>query len=302
MVIVAALYQFKNFPDYMQHREPLQVFMKENGVKGSILIGSEGINGTVSSDRSGLDALKNYLENTLDFDDLEYKESTATEHPFFRTKVKIKKEICTIGVDGVNPCDGAGAYLNPQEWNNLLDDPDTILIDTRNDYELRVGTFKGAIDPNIKRFTDFPAYIDEHKEEWKDKKIAMFCTGGIRCEKSTALMRKIGFDNVYHLKGGILKYLEEIPVEKSKWEGACYVFDQRVAVGHGLALTDYTSCGACREPLNTQDRESSLYEEGVSCPYCHGKRTAGQIKAARDRQFQVDLAKKRGTQHIGASR
>jgi UPF0176 protein len=302
MILVAALYQFKSFPNYKEEQSRILDICHKNNIQGSLLIGLEGINGTISGDRQGLDMIKDYLVNTLGFDDLEYKESAAPSHPFHRMKVKLKKEIVTLGVEGVDPNAKKGTYLNPKEWNELISDPNTVLIDTRNDYEYRIGTFKNAIDPNIKKFTDFPKYVEEHKSEWEGKKVAMFCTGGIRCEKSTAHAKMLGIDNVFHLKGGILKYLEEIPKEENLWEGDCYVFDHRVAVGHGLSLADYTSCGACREPLSKEDRESDHYNLGVSCPHCYGKRTEKQMKAARDRQFQIDLANKRGSQHIGKSR
>lgn len=302
MIIVAALYQFKSFPNFKEERQKILDLCTKNNVKGSLLIGLEGINGTISGTREGIDAVKDYLMNTLKFDTLEYKESLAPTYPFYRMKVKLKKEIVTLGVDGVDPNKEKGTYLDPKEWNELISDPNTVIIDTRNDYEFRVGRFKNSIDPDIKKFTDFPKFVEEHKNEWKGKKVAMFCTGGIRCEKSTAHAKLVGIDDVYHLKGGILKYLEEIPENENLWEGDCYVFDHRIAVGHGLKLTEYTSCGACREPLSKEDRNSPHYELGVSCPYCHGKRTEKQLKAARDRQYQINLANKRGTHHIGESR
>ncbi|CAO5681892.1 MAG: hypothetical protein HEEMFOPI_00639 [Holosporales bacterium] len=302
MVIVAALYQFKRFFNFKEERQPLLDFCKKNNIKGSLLIGIEGINGTISGDRVGINNVKSYLVDHLKFDDLEYKESNAHEHPFYRMKIKLKKEIVTIGVDGVDPNNDKGQYLNPKEWNELLKDPNSVVIDTRNDYEFRIGRFKNSINPDIKKFTDFPDFVEKHKSEWVGKNVLMFCTGGIRCEKSTAHAKLVGISNVYHLKGGILKYLEEIPSDENMWEGVCYVFDHRVAVGHGLSLTEYTSCGACREPLSQEDRQSDHYELGVSCPYCYGKRTEKQMKSAKDRQYQIDLAHKRGSQHIGISR
>ncbi|MBP9752614.1 MAG: rhodanese-related sulfurtransferase [Proteobacteria bacterium] len=300
MVIVAALYQFKSFIHFEEEKQPLLDFLKKNNVMGTLLIGKEGINGTISGSREGLDNVKNYLINHLKFDDLEYKESFADDHPFYRTKVKLKKEIVTIGVEGVDPTISKGEYLNPKEWNKMMEDSNTLVIDTRNDYEYRIGHFKKSINPDIKKFTDLPAFVEKHKHEWVGKNILMFCTGGIRCEKSTAHAKLVGIGNVYHLKGGILKYLEEIPESESMWEGVCYVFDNRVAVGHGLSLTEYTSCGGCREPLSLKDRESEHYELGVSCPYCFGKRTEKQIKSAKDRQFQINLCEKRGQYSRGA--
>jgi UPF0176 protein len=302
MIIVAALYQFKEFQNFKEEQKNILELCKANNIKGSLLIGEEGINGTISGAREGINHIKNYLINILHFDDLEYKESLAENHPFYRMKVKLKKEIVTLGIEGVNPNKSKGQYLNPKEWNNLISQPDTVVIDTRNDYEIRIGTFKNALNPNIKKFTDFPKYVEEHKHEWKGKKVAMLCTGGIRCEKSTAHAKLIGIEDVYHLKGGILKYLEEIDENESLWEGDCYVFDHRVAVGHGLKHSNYSSCGACREPLSEADRKSPDYEVGVSCPYCVGKRTEKQIKSARDRQYQINLANKRGKTHIGELR
>ena len=299
MITVAALYQFKSFPDFESHRLPLKDFCKEHDIKGSLLIGKEGINGTISGKTENIRKVKAYLVDVLGFDDLEYKESFSGDHPFYRMKVKLKKEIVTLGVSGLDPNKDKGQYLNPKEWNTLLKDPKTLVIDTRNDYEFRIGSFKNAINPKIQKFTDFPDYVEKHKDEWKNSNIAMFCTGGIRCEKSTALMKYLRFDQVFHLKGGILKYLEEIPEAESLWEGACYVFDHRVAVGHGLRLADYTSCGGCREPLSQKDRLSPKYEEGVTCSYCYEKRSQSQIKSARDRQFQLNLAKVRGEVHMG---
>lgn len=299
MIIVAALYQFKAFENYREIQPQLLDVCKKEGVFGALLLGAEGINGTISGLREGIDIVKAYLVNTLGFQNLEYKESFAEEHPFYRMKVKLKKEIVTLGVPSVDPVNQRGAYVSTQEWNQLIADPDTVVIDTRNDYEYKVGTFKNALNPKTDQFSDFPKYVEEHKDEWKGKKIAMFCTGGIRCEKSTSYMKSLGFDDVYHLKGGILQYLEDLPEEKSLWEGSCFVFDHRVAVNHGLELSDYTSCGSCREPVSVEDRTSDLFEEGVSCPQCYGKRTPHQLKRSKDRQRQIQLAKERGRVHLG---
>lgn len=302
MIVVAALYEFKRFPNFKDVRTDLFNLCHSHGIVGSLLLGREGINGTIAGKREAIDVIKNYLVNILGFNGLEYKESFSDDLPFYRLKIKLKKEIVTLGVEGLDPNHKKGTYLNPKEWDVLISDPDTVVVDTRNDYEYRVGTFKNAINPEIEKFTDFPRFVEENYEKWKGKKVAMFCTGGIRCEKSTAYMRHIGFDDVYHLKGGILKYIEETPKEKSLWDGGCYVFDHRVVVNHGLELTDYKTCGSCREPLSKKDRESDLYEHGVSCPFCYGKRTEKQLKTARDRQYQINLAKKRGTAHMGAVR
>lgn len=300
MITVAALYQFKSFQKFAEYKKPLEELCIKHNIKGSLLIGSEGINGTISGDHHNIQIIKQYLIETLGFDDLEYKESFAEKHPFYRLKIKLKKEIVTLGVKELDPNKDKGQYLAPYEWNTLLKDPNTIVIDTRNDYEYHLGTFKGAINPNIQKFTDFPLYVEHNKENWQNKNIAMFCTGGIRCEKSTSLMKHLKFEQVFHLKGGILKYLEEMPLSESLWEGVCYVFDHRVAVGHGLSLTDYKNCGGCRMPLSKKDRLSPQYEEGVSCHYCHGKRSVEQLKSSRDRQFQINLAKERGAHHMGS--
>lgn len=302
MVIVAALYQFKVFQNYKEIQPQLLDICKKHNVFGSLLLGVEGINGTISGTRSSIDYVKKYLIDTLGFEQLEYKESHADSHPFYRMKVKLKKEIVTLGVKDLDPNAQKGTYLDPKEWNELIADPDTVIVDTRNDYEYKVGTFKNALNPETQQFSDFPAYVEKHKEDWKGKKVAMFCTGGIRCEKSTSYMKSLGFDDVYHLKGGILKYLEDLPKDQSLWQGDCYVFDHRVAVGHGLELTDYTSCGACRQPVSKEERLSPLYEAGVSCHACYGKRSEKQQKSARDRQRQIQLAKERGTIHIGEVR
>jgi len=298
---VAALYEFRavDDPESVKHR--LEDFLNQyTNIKGSLLIGNEGINGTVAGDYDSIQALKEFLGEALGFMHMEYKESTANDMPFYRMKIKLKKEIVTLGVDGISPTVQRGKYVHPKEWNDLIQDPETIVIDTRNDYEVRIGSFKNAVNPHVQKFTDFPKFVEDHKEEWKNKKIAMYCTGGIRCEKSTALMKTLGFEDVYHLKGGILKYLEEIPQKDSLWEGVCYVFDHRTAVDHGLALTAFKTCGACREPLSKEEQEHPHYEEGVSCPHCYGKRSQEQLKAARDRQFQMMLAQKRGTLHLGS--
>lgn len=299
MITVAALYQFKKFPLYNEESENLKKLGLRLNIKGSLLLGEEGINGTISGTTENIHTIKKYLVEHLGFDNLEYKESTALTHPFYRLKIKLKKEIVTLGIKDLDPNEDKGQYLNPLDWNTLLKDKNTIVIDTRNDYEYNIGTFKGAINPKIKKFTDFPAFVETNKDTWKNKNIAMFCTGGIRCEKSTAFLKYLKFEQVFHLKGGILKYLETIPKTESLWEGFCYVFDHRVAVGHGLSLTDYKNCGGCRMPLSLEDRNSLTFEEGVQCLHCAGTRTNDQLKASRDRQFQIKLAYERGHKHMG---
>jgi UPF0176 protein len=298
--IVAALYKFAplvNLPD--MQKDILQV-CKDNDVSGTLLLAAEGINGTIAGTRGGIDAVLAFLRSYAVLADLEHKESFAEDAPFYRMKVRLKKEIVTIGIPDVNPNQTVGKYLDPEEWNALISDPDTIILDTRNEYEVNIGTFKGAINPHTDSFREFPDYVQKNLDSQKHKKVAMFCTGGIRCEKASSYMMGAGFDEVYHLKGGILKYLEQIPETKSLWEGECFVFDQRVAVKHGLELGSYALCPSCRYPLNAQDKQSSLYNEGVTCPHCHDTQTDAQKTAAMERQKQIKLAAGRGEKHLGA--
>jgi UPF0176 protein len=241
-----------------------------------------------------------YLRSDPRLATLEHKESWAKEMPFYRMKVRLKKEIVKLGVPGVDPNKMAGKYVKPQDWNALISDPDVVVIDTRNDYEVGIGTFQGAINPHTRTFTELPQWVDQHKDELNKPKIAMFCTGGIRCEKSTAFMRSLGYDEVYHLEGGILKYLETVPEEQSLWQGECFVFDERVSVRHGLAQGSYEFCRACRQPIGEQEKSSPLYQAGVSCPHCHGTKSEAQLQSVAERQRQIELAKKRGEKHIGA--
>ncbi|UXN04535.1 MULTISPECIES: oxygen-dependent tRNA uridine(34) hydroxylase TrhO [unclassified Bartonella] len=293
--LVAALYCFARFDRYEELQAPLKALCKENGVKGTLLLAHEGINGTIAGPEEGIKNVVDFITAQPELAEPELKYSNASKMPFLRMKVRLKKEIVTMGVEGVDPLKKVGTYIAPQDWNALIEDEDTILIDTRNDYELEVGTFKGAIDPNIKTFREFPQWIADHDEELrKKKKIAMFCTGGIRCEKSTAYVRGLGFDEVYHLKGGILKYLEEIPQEQSLWDGECFVFDERVSVGHGLQEGDLVLCRACRRPLSPEDLTKPHYEAGISCESCYGERSEEDRARFRERDKQIKLAKKRG--------
>ena len=298
MFVVAALYKFVQLPDYVSLRDALYDYMVENNVKGTLLLAEEGINGTISGSREGIDAVKAWLDADGRFAGLSYKEAFADEPAFYRTKVKLKKEIVTMGVEGINPAHIVGTYVKGDDWNRLISDPDTILIDTRNDYEVAIGTFKNAVNPNTTTFREFPAWAEQHLDKTKHKKVAMFCTGGIRCEKSTAYLKEQGFDEVYHLDGGILKYLEEVPQENSLWQGECFVFDQRVAVKHGLEQGSYDQCYACRMPLSAQEMASPHYVKGLSCPHCHDKTTEEQKASFSERQKQVELAKQRGEKHI----
>ena len=298
MYVVAALYKFVNLPDYVELRDKLYQHLVLNKVKGTLLLAEEGINGTICGTREGIDAVREWLVADGRFEGLSYKESFADEPAFYRTKVKLKTEIVTMGVPGVNPQHIVGTYVKGEDWNRLIEDPDTILIDTRNDYEVAIGTFKNAVNPNTSSFREFPQWAAENLDKTKHKKVAMFCTGGIRCEKSTAYLKEQGFDEVYHLDGGILKYLEEMPEQNSLWQGECFVFDQRVAVKHGLEQGSYDQCYACRMPLSQADMQSDKYLQGMSCPHCHDSLTAEQKASFAERQKQIELAKQRGEQHI----
>ncbi len=293
-IVVAALYKFVNLPDCAELCQPMRGAMKTKGIKGTLLLAPEGINGTISGQRAGMDEFLAWLRSDARFSDLEHKESFTDEQPFYRSKVKLKKEIVTLGDPSVNPAEIVGTYVAPRDWNALISDPDVLLIDTRNDYEVQIGTFAGAINPVTRSFSEFPDFVAKAFPDAKDKKVAMFCTGGIRCEKASSYLRSQGFREVYHLKGGILKYLEEVPAEQSKWRGDCFVFDQRVAVGHGLRPSDIELCHGCRMPIEAGDRQSPLFEDGVSCPKCAGTHSEKSKASARERQKQVKLAEMRG--------
>jgi UPF0176 protein len=297
---VAALYKFAPLADLKGMKAALDSVCKLNAICGTLLLAPEGINGTVAGSRDGIDALVRHLKNYPQLAGLEYKESFADAQPFHRMKVRLKKEIVTIGRAEVDPNIVAGAYVSPEEWNALVADPDTLVIDTRNDYEVKIGTFQNAIDPGTKTFSEFPAYVEKNLSNQKHRKVAMFCTGGIRCEKASSYMKQAGFESVYHLKGGILKYLETVPQDRSLWNGECFVFDQRVAVRHGLAPGTHTLCPSCRTPLSADDRAHEKYIEGIACPSCHD--VSGGERRARmaERHKQVMLAEKRGEKHIGA--
>ncbi|HBG34295.1 MAG: hypothetical protein A2W46_07080 [Alphaproteobacteria bacterium RIFCSPHIGHO2_12_42_13] len=296
-IVVAALYQFKHLPDYKDLQPRLKKLCDQHQIKGTLLLAEEGINGTVAGSRASINALKDFLN--MRFDNLEYKESFAKDMPFRRMKVRLKKEIVTLGVPDVDPIQMGGTYVTPKDWNDLISDPEVLVLDTRNNYEVEIGTFKGAINPKIHSFREFPQYV-KTLDKKKYRCVAMFCTGGIRCEKASFYMLSQGFEKVYHLKGGILKYLEEVPAKKSLWEGDCFVFDGRVAVGQDLTLAHYESCHGCRHPLSKKETHSPLYERGVSCPHCYHRTSPQKKAAARQRQQQEDLAHARGKKHIGA--
>ncbi|EKE84492.1 rhodanese-related sulfurtransferase [Idiomarina xiamenensis] len=298
MYICAALYKFVELNDFEALRQPLYDTLVNNDVKGTLLLAREGINGTICGTRSGIDAVLAWLKQDARFADLEHKESDSDEQAFYRTKVKLKKEIVTMGVDWVDPKRSVGTYVDAKQWNALISDPEVLLIDTRNDYEYAVGTFDGAVNPNTETFREFPQFVKDHLDPEKHKKVAMFCTGGIRCEKSTAYLKEQGFDEVYHLHGGILKYLEEVPEDDSLWQGDCFVFDQRVTVKHGLQQGSYDQCYACRMPITEAEKQSPQYQQGVSCPHCFDKTSAEQKQRFAEREKQMQLAKQRGEQHI----
>jgi UPF0176 protein len=298
--LVAALYHFVSVPRFAELRAPLQALCEENGVRGTLLLAHEGINGTIAGPAEGIRTVLAYLRAQPEFAGLEHKESHAADMPFLRMKVRLKKEIVTMGIENIDPNRVVGTYVEPKDWNALISDPGTILIDTRNDYETAIGVFKGAVDPQTKTFREFPDWVRNHTGLHNKPKIAMYCTGGIRCEKATAFMKEQGFDEVYHLKGGILKYLEEVPAEESLWEGACFVFDERVSVTHGLQEGEHTLCRACRQPLTAEDVTAPTFEAGVSCPHCFETRSDEDRARFRQRQKQMDLARKRGEKHLGS--
>ncbi len=306
--LTAALYKFVELPDCADLKPGLQAVCDANNVKGTLLLATEGINGTIAGLPAGVHAVLAHLRADARLADLSHKESWADEPPFLRMKVRIKKEIVTLGVEGVSPTRMAGTYVKPQDWNALISDPDVVVVDTRNDYEVQIGSFKGAVDPNIKTFADLPDWVAAQEQGGgvlsadgpKKPKVAMFCTGGIRCEKSTALLRMQGFDEVYHLEGGILKYLETVPPKDSLWQGECFVFDERVSVGHGLQVGTLELCRSCRHPVGDEQRASPFYEKGISCPNCFDAKTPTQKKGSAERQRQVELARHRGTAHVGA--
>ena len=300
-VIVAALYKFVPLPDYRELREPLLDVCLNAGVKGTLLLATEGINGTIAGSRLAIDGVLAYLKSDARFNDIDHKESLDSELPFYRMKVKLKKEIVTMGREGIDPKMLVGHYVEPQDWNALITDPEVTVIDTRNHYECDIGSFEGAINPQTTTFKEMPAFVDQQLDPAKHKKVAMFCTGGIRCEKSTAYLLEQGFDEVYHLKGGILKYLEEVPAEKSLWQGECFVFDNRVAVDHDLNVGSYDQCHGCRHPITEAQKSSPHYQRGVCCPLCYDQLTIDQKKRFAERQKQIDLAAERNESHIGAA-
>ncbi|HEY9801698.1 MAG TPA: rhodanese-related sulfurtransferase [Leptolyngbyaceae cyanobacterium] len=291
---MATFYKFVSLPDFTEKQDPLLAYCLDQGIKGTILLAKEGINGTIAGSRQAIDAVLSYLRSDPRLQDLDHKESTAENPPFERMKVRLKKEIVTLGLPEVDPNEQVGTYVTPQEWNDLISDPEVTVIDTRNDYEVHIGTFKGAQNPQTNSFRDFPEYVRQNLDPSKQKKVAMFCTGGIRCEKASSFMLSQGFAEVYHLKGGILKYLEEVPPEASLWEGECFVFDERIAVGHGLEVGSHELCFCCGHPLAEEDKASAKYEEGISCPWCFDGLTEEKRVRQEEKWRQFQLNKLRG--------
>jgi len=301
--LTAALYKFVSLENYTALQAPIHAACEAHHIKGTILLADEGINGTIAGLPDDIHKLLHFLRtNPLfenKFSDLDHKESFAAAHPFYRLKVKLKKEIVTLGVAGVSPTKLVGTYVKPQDWNALISDPDVILIDTRNDYEVDIGTFKSALDPKTTTFREFPTYVANKLDKTKHKKVAMFCTGGIRCEKASSYMMDQGFEEVFHLQGGILKYLETVDEKDSLWQGECFVFDQRVAVKHNLEVGEFDQCYACRHPLSPEELKSPHYLPGISCSYCYNELSEAKKQSLTERQRQVILAKQRGQMHIG---
>ena len=308
--LTAALYKFVDLPDFAQLQAPLQVFCEAHDVRGTLLLASEGINGTIAGPPAGVRAVLAHLRADPRLASLEHKEAVCSKAPFYRMKVRLKREIVTLGVEGINPNRMAGQYVKPQDWNALIQNPEVVLIDTRNDYEVAIGSFEGAINPATTSFSELPQWVEKEmgangclqEKNGKKPKVAMFCTGGIRCEKSTAFMRTLGFEEVYHLEGGILKYLETVPQTQSSWRGECFVFDERVSVDHQLQPGHFELCRSCRDPVSAEDKLSALYVQGVSCPGCHDKTSEAQKEGFRERQRQIAFAQQRNERHIGAKR
>ncbi len=298
-IVVAALYKFVTLEDFHELRQPLLEACMAAEIKGTLLLAQEGINGTIAGSRTGVDTVLAYLRSDPRLAGLQHKESYDDHMPFYRMKVKLKKEIVTMGIAGIDPNDVVGTYVKPRDWNALVNDPEVVLIDTRNEYEVGIGTFAGAADPHTTTFREFPTYVRENYDPAKHKKVAMFCTGGIRCEKASAFMLNEGFEEVYHLEGGILKYLEEVPEPESTWQGECFVFDSRVAVDHKLEKGQYDQCYGCRHPITEDDKRSKKYVEGVCCPNCHESLSTDQIARFSERQKQIQLAAARNEKHIG---
>ena len=300
-ILVETFYHFTRFEDPAALREPLLAQLSSHDLKGTVLLAPEGFNGTLAGSQTGVYSALEVLRALPNSMALEHKESYAETMPFYRLKIRLKKEIVTMGVSGVDPSEKVGTYVAPKGWNDLIADHETIVIDARNDFEIQVGTFEGAINPKTNRFSELPQWLEEHRAELLNKKVAMFCTGGIRCEKATSYLKGRGVEDVFHLKGGILQYLENIPEAESRWYGECFVFDGRVSVKHDLKLGDYELCYACRSPVSAAGRMSDNFVAGVSCDHCIGQRSDEQRARYATRQVQIKRAEEQGKVHIGAT-
>jgi len=300
-ILVAALYKFVEIDDLLSLQSNLYEICEKNNIMGTILIANEGINGTISGKTNELNQTISLLKSDKRFANIEIKYSSTDKQPFHRMKVRLKKEIVTIGLPEINPNKKVGTYVKPDDWNDLISDPDVVVIDTRNKYETKIGSFHNALDPETSSFREFPDWVKKFKssKENANKKIAMFCTGGIRCEKASSLMKEEGFEDVYHLQGGILKYLETIDKENSLWNGECFVFDQRVCLTDELEVGSYKMCFACRMPITEEEMQNEKYIEGISCIYCYDKTTKEKKERFGSRQRQILLAKERGEKHLG---
>ncbi|MBL8992755.1 MAG: rhodanese-related sulfurtransferase [Spirochaetia bacterium] len=293
MFLVAAFYQFVDLPDFKKLQEPIETLCRKNGVLGTVLLAEEGINGTLAGSDEGMRSVLSGLRSIPEFAGLEHKESVVEKMPFVRLKVRFRKEIVTLGIPGINPALRTGTYVEAEKWNDVVSQPDVVVVDTRNDYEVAIGSFKGALDPHTKTFREFPAFVEKNLDPKKTPKVAMYCTGGIRCEKASAYLLSKGFSEVYHLKGGILKYLEKVRPEDSRWEGECFVFDKRVSVDHSLKKGAFDFCPGCRRPVAPEDKSSRKYISGVACPKCHDSLSEDQKKRFAERDKQIRLAKAR---------
>ena len=296
--LVTALYKFVSLDNLPELQTTLKQFCLNHKIYGTLLIANEGINGTVAGSPESIEKFHKFLKSDSRFADIDHKESWANNPPFQRMKVRLKKEIVALGDDNVDPTKTVGQYVEAENWNDIINDPEVINIDTRNDYEYNIGSFEGALNPNTKTFKEFKDFVRNNLDPKKDKKVAMFCTGGIRCEKASSFMLNEGFETVYHLKGGILKYLENVPKSESKWDGDCFVFDDRVAVTHGLEMGSHTECHACRLPIKPEDMKKDSFELGVSCHHCIDETDEHFKSRMRERQKQIELAKARGEKHF----
>ena len=300
---VAAFYKFTPLYNLSELQETFMQFLTQHKIKGTILLAHEGVNGTLAGSSESINKFKDFLKIRDLLSIKNFKTSACEEEPFPRLKVKLKNEIVSIGNVLANPQKIVGEYVQPEDWNDLITEDDVLVLDTRNIYEYSIGTFKDSIQPSTINFREFPQWVEEleNSQTDKNKKIAMFCTGGIRCEKASSLMKAKGFNNIFHLQGGILNYIKKIDEEHSLWEGECFVFDDRVALNQNLEVGSYDMCHGCRMPITEEDKVSPKYNRGISCPNCFASKTPGQQKRYADRLKQIDLAKKRGERHIGST-